>query len=120
MSVPFDRRDQLDKIQQGLLPGEQILAVYDAIGVGTGFLGLTDRRVIIQDNSFVGKKIAITSIPYSRISSVSILTNKSFAGQFFSSGHIAISTGHNTYEVEFRGDDKTRHVHDVILHYILH
>ncbi|MFJ9743566.1 PH domain-containing protein, partial [Streptomyces sp. NPDC101166] len=90
MSIPFDRRDQLDKIQQGLMQGEQILAVYDAIGVGTGFLGLTDRRVIIQDNSFVGKKIAITSIPYARISSVSILTNKSFAGQFFSSGHIAI------------------------------
>ncbi|MGW4246584.1 PH domain-containing protein [Nocardia sp. NPDC004722] len=119
MSIPIDRRDQYDKIQQGLLPGEQILAVYDAIGVGTGFLGLTDRRVIIQDNSFVGKKIAITSIPYARITSVSILTNKSFAGQFFSSGHIAISTGHHTYEVEFRGDEKTRHVHDVILHYIL-
>ncbi|MCU1646377.1 MAG: hypothetical protein JWN03_6652 [Nocardia sp.] len=118
MSVPFDRRDQLDKIQAGLLPGEAIIAVYDAIGVGTGFLGLTDRRVIIQDNSFVGKKIAITSIPYARISSVSILTNKSFAGQWFSSGNLAISTGHHTYDVEFRGDDKTRHAHDVILHYI--
>ncbi|MEV6772909.1 PH domain-containing protein [Nocardia sp. NPDC051030] len=120
MSIPYDRRDQLEKIQQGLLPGEQILAVYDAIGVGTGFLGLTDRRVIIQDNSFVGKKIAITSIPYSRISSVSVITNKSFAGQFFSSGHLVISTGHNNYEVEFRGDEKTRHVHDIVLHYIAH
>ncbi|QLY31633.1 PH domain-containing protein [Nocardia huaxiensis] len=118
MNIPHDRRDQLDKIQSGLLQGEQILAVYDAIGVGTGFLGLTDRRVIIQDNSFVGKKVAVTSIPYSRISSVSVIANKSIAGQFFSSGHIAISTGHNTYEVEFRGDQKARHVHDVILHYI--
>ncbi|MBL1077630.1 PH domain-containing protein [Nocardia sp. 2] len=118
MSIPHDRREQLEKIQQGLLQGEQILAVYDAIGVGTGFLGLTDRRVIIQDNSFVGKKVAITSVPYSRISSVSVISNKSFAGAFFSSGHIAISTGHHTYEVEFRGDQKARHVHDVILHYI--
>ncbi|MEV0247479.1 PH domain-containing protein [Nocardia sp. NPDC050712] len=120
MAIPYDKRDQFDKIQEGLLPGETILAVYDAIGVGTGFLGLTDRRVVIQDNSFAGKKIAITSIPFSRISSVSILTNKSFAGQFFSSGHIAISTGHHTYEVEFRGDEKTQHVHNVILHYITH
>ncbi|WP_067819858.1 PH domain-containing protein [Nocardia inohanensis] len=119
MNIPYDRREQLDKIQNGLLPGEQIIAVYDAIGVGTGFLGLTDRRVIIQDNSFVGKKVAITSIPYSRISSVSVVANKSFAGQWFSSGQIAISTGHHTYEVQFRGDEKTRHVHDVILHYIV-
>ncbi|MEU4326925.1 PH domain-containing protein [Nonomuraea dietziae] len=118
MDIAFDRQEQLQQIQSGLLPGEQVIAVYDAIGAGTGFLGLTDRRVIVQDKSFVGKKVAITSIPYARISAVSVVSNKSFAGSFFSSGAIAIHVGTHTYEVEFRGENKAHHVHNVILHYI--
>jgi hypothetical protein len=116
--VPHDRKDQLDQIVSGLLPGETVLAVYDAIGAGTGFLGLTDRRVIIQDKSFVGKKIAITSIPYSRISSVSVVSNKSWAGGFFSTGSIAIHVGAHTYEVDFRGHEKSQYAHNLILHHI--
>lgn len=117
-SIPHDRPEQLQQIQSGLLQGEQIIAVYDAVGVGTGFLGLTDRRVIVQDKSFVGKKLAITSIPYSKITSVSVVSNKSFAGSFFSSGAIAINVGTHVYEMDFRGEQKAHHVHSVILHYI--
>ncbi|GII56965.1 hypothetical protein Pth03_53540 [Planotetraspora thailandica] len=117
-TVPHDRPEQLQQVQSGLMQGEQILAVYDAIGAGTGFLGLTDRRVVIQDKSFVGKKVAITSIPYSKITSVSVVSNKSWAGSFFSSGSIAINVGTHVYEVDFRGEQKSHHVHNVILHYI--
>ncbi|HET8659548.1 MAG TPA: PH domain-containing protein [Micromonosporaceae bacterium] len=116
--VAYDRQEQLAQIQSGLLPNEEIIAVYDAIGTGTGFIGVTDRRVIIQDKSFVGKKVAITSIPYSKVTSVSVLSNKSWAGEFFSTGSIAIHVGTHTYEVEFRGAQKAHHVHNVILHYI--
>lgn len=117
-SIVYDRKEQLQQIQSGLLPGEQVIAVYDAIGAGTGFIGLTDRRVIIQDKSFVGKKTAITSIPYAKITSVSVVSNKSWAGQFFSTGAIAINVGTHVYEMEFRGDEKSHHVHDLILHRI--
>ncbi|MFI0357127.1 PH domain-containing protein [Actinomadura sp. 9N407] len=112
--VPHDRSGQLKQIESGLLPGEQIIAVYDAVGAGTGFIGLTNRRVIVQDTSFVGKRVAITSIPYAKISSVSVVSNKSWAGSFFSSGAIAIHVGTQLYEVEFRGEEKTHHVHNVI------
>jgi hypothetical protein len=114
----YDRREQLEQIASGLLDGEVILAVYDAIGAGTGFIGLTNLRVIVQDKSFVGKKVAITSIPYSKISSVSVLSNKSWAGGFFSTSSIAIHATSNTYEVDFRGSDKAHHAHDVILWHI--
>lgn len=116
-STVFDKREQHDQIASGLLDGETIIAVYDAVGVGTGFIGLTDRRVILQDKSFAGKKVAITSIPYAKITAVSIVSNKSWAGQFFSTGSIAIHVGTHTYEVELRGVDKTHHAHNVILHY---
>jgi hypothetical protein len=117
-SPTYDRSEQLQQIQSGLLAGEQIIAVYDAIGAGTGFIGLTNRRVIIQDRSFIGKKYAITSIPYSKITSVSVVSNKSWGGSFFSTGAIAIHVGTHTYEVEFRGAQKGHHVHNVILHHI--
>ena len=116
--VIYDHKDQLKQIQSGLLEGETIIAVYDAIGAGTGFIGMTNRRVIVQDKSFVGKKIAITSIPYSKITSISVVSNKSWGGSFFSTGSIAVHVGTHTYEVEFRGDEKAHHVHNVILHYI--
>lgn len=118
-NIAYDRREQLEKIQAGLLPGEQVLAVYDAKGTGTGFIGLTDRRVILQDNSFVGKKIALTSIPYSKIGAVSMVSNKSFAGSFFSSSEVALHVGTEKHSIEMRDDQKGKHVHDVILHYIL-
>jgi hypothetical protein len=116
--IVYDRKEQLNQIRSGLLDGEKVIAVYDAIGTGTGFIGLTDRRVIIQDKSFIGKKIAITSIPYNKITSISVVSNKSWAGAFFSTGAIAIKVGAHVYEVEFRGDHKSHHVHNVIFHYI--
>ncbi|MFE9200533.1 PH domain-containing protein [Micromonospora sp. NPDC007230] len=119
MTTPtYDRKEQFQQIQSGLLAGEQIIAVYDAVGAGTGFIGLTDRRVIIQDRSFIGKRYAITSIPYSKITSVSVVSNKSWGGSFFSTGAIAIHVGAQPYEVEFRGAQKSHHVHNVILHHI--
>ena len=113
--VAYDNKGQLEQVRSGLLDGEEIIAVYDAIGAGTGFIGLTTRRIIIQDQSYVGKRFAITSIPYSKVSSVSVVSNKSWAGQFFSSGTIGITVGTHTYEVEFRGSDKAHHVHNLIL-----
>jgi Bacterial PH domain len=119
MTAPvFDKSDQLEQVQQGLLTGEGIIAVYDCTGAGTGFVGLTNLRVVIQDNSFVGKRTAITSIPYRNIRSVSLLSNKSWAGKFFSSSSIAINAGSTTYEADFRGNDKAHHVHTVILEHI--
>jgi hypothetical protein len=115
--VRYDKRDQYQQVMAGLLPGENVLAVYDAVGTGTGFIGLTDRRVILQDKSFMGKKLAITSIPYAKVSAVSLVSDKSFAGNFFSTGKIVIHVGTHAYEIEVRGVDKTQHIHNVILHY---
>lgn len=113
--IPHDKKDQLEQIQSGLMEGESLVAVYDATGAGTGFIGLTSHRVIIQDKSFMQKKVAITSIPYDKITSVSVVSNKNWGGGFFSTGAIAINVGQHTYEVEFRGDQKGHHVHNVIL-----
>jgi len=115
VAATFDKQDQLDKIQAGLLQDETVLAVYDGKGAGTGFIGLTDRRVVLQDNSFVGKRMALTSIPYSKVNAVSFVSDKSMLGKFASSSSVALEVGGKTYEVEFRGEEKAKHAHDTIL-----
>ena len=115
--VQFDLQDQLDAVRETLLEGEELYAVYDGKGRGTGFVGLTDVRVILQDESYVGGNIALTSIPYKHVHTVSMVSNKSFLGGFVEASTLAIGTSGHTYEVELRGHDKAKHAHDLILHF---
>ena len=117
--VIHDRPEQLAQINDGLLAGETVYAVYDCIGIGTGFVGITNMRVILQDKSFVGNKLAVVSVPYRNIRSVSMLSNKSMMGRFASTSSIGIDTGSSIKEADFRGDDKARHAHDLILWNVL-
>lgn len=116
----FDRPEQLAAIRASLMAGESIVAVYDAIGVGTGFIGLTSHRVILQDNSFVGKKSALTSVPYAKVTAVSFVSDKSIFGKWASTSTIAVSVGPRDYAIDFRGDQKAKHVHDIVLWNITH
>ena len=117
--VAFDREDQLKQIQSGLMQGEELFCVYDATGTGTGFVALTDHRVILQNKSFVGNKIAMVSLPYSRIVEVGLLSNKSWMGNFFSTSEVYVRTsGGDLHQIAFRGVDKAKYAHDLILHYL--
>jgi hypothetical protein len=115
----FDKQEQWDKVQSGLLDDERLFVVFDCTGAGTGFLGLTDRRVVLQDNSFVGKQAAVTSIPYRTVQAVSFVSDKSMFGKFASSSTIAVTVGGSVREATFRGEDKAKYVHDTILRRIL-
>ena len=75
--------------------------------------------MILQDNSFVGKKVALTSVPYNRVNAVSFVSDKSMFGKFASTSQIAVSAGGHTHEVQFRGDEKAKFVHDAILSHML-
>src|SRR5215211_4955556 len=119
--VIFDRQDQLERIRAGLLPGEEIEAVFDVKGGGTGFVGITSKRIIFQDNAWVVSSMAVVSIPYSRIhtvaaeDSVSLLTGRGF----FSSSRIIITSSAGPRVFEFRGADKAHIAHDLILRQII-
>jgi PH (Pleckstrin Homology) domain-containing protein len=111
----FDKQDQLDRIVSHLIEGEEIIACYDCKGTGTGFVGVTNKRIILQDNSFVGGKVAISSIPYTRVTTVSMLSDKSMFGKFASSSEIHIQAGSKEYTALFRDTGKAKHIHDVIM-----
>jgi hypothetical protein len=118
-SATFDKQEQYDKVAAGVLPGEQILAVYDALGAGTGFIALTTRRGVLQDNSFMGKKTAVTSLPYRRVTAVSFVSDKSMLGRFATQARSPVAAGGRGYEVQLRGEDTARALHDGILSRVL-
>lgn len=52
----YDDESQYRRIVAYLMPGETLYAVYDCKGAGTGFVGITDRRVIFYDQGMLAKK----------------------------------------------------------------
>ena len=119
--VQFDKPEQLEKIQEGLLPDETIYAVFDMKGGGTGFIGITDKRVMIQDSAFLKKERAIVSVPYDRIHALAASEDTGMLGGrgFFAGSKLILSTSAGAYELEFRGADKANAAHDMILTRIL-
>ena len=120
--IIVDKKDQLEKIEGVCLPNEIIRAVFDLKGGGTGFLGLTDKRIIFYDKAFMKKRKAIVSIPYSRIASVASEDNKGF---IIRSGFLVSDTltvdpiGLEPRTFEFRGGDKAHAAHNIIMEYLL-
>ena len=119
--VVYDKREQLEKIQAGLLPGEVVEGVFDLKGAGTGFVGVTTKRVIVYDKAFLRKMKAIVSIPYSRITSIAAEDEAGlFSGRgFFASSKVVLATSHGDFELEFRGADKAHIAHNMILQHMV-
>lgn len=117
----FDKKEQYSKIAESALPGERVFAVFDMKGGGTGFLGITDKRLIIYDKAFGRKMKAVVSVPLSKVSSIATEDESGvFTGRgFFSSSKLMIQVGSEDYEFEFRGADKAHMAHDLILRLIL-
>jgi len=117
-----DKKDQLEKIEAVCLPDELIRAVFDLKGRGTGFLGVTDKRIVYYDKEFLKNKKALVSIPFGRISSVASEDNKGFfiTKGFFVSDTLAITiAGEGVKTFEFRGGDKAHHAHMIIMEHLL-
>lgn len=116
--VMYDKKEQLQKIEAGLLPGETVEAVFDMRGGGTGFLGITNKRVIVYDKAFRRKMKAIVSIPCSRITSLAAEDESGlFSGRgFFASSKVTLTiSGQGELEFDFRGADKAHTAHNLIL-----
>jgi len=84
--IMVDKKDQLEKIEGVCLPDETIRAVFDLKGRGTGFLGITDKRIIYYDKAFLKSKKALVSIPHDRIACVASEDNKDLNPRPLNSG----------------------------------
>jgi hypothetical protein len=111
----FDIKNQLDRIKPYVIPGETLVAVYDCKGAGTGFVGVTDRRVIFYDQGALLKKKSMVSIPYHQV----IAVVSADEGMIFQTSEIVLITAAGKFSFEFRGADKAHWVYQFVLGQIL-
>ena len=113
--IIFDNQKQLDRIKAYVIENETLLAVYDCKGAGSGFVGVTDKRVIFYDQSFLRKKKSMISIPYHRVVGIA----SSDEGTFLKTSEITLLTAAGPFSFEFRGAEKAHWVYRYIMNQIL-
>ena len=115
--VIFDKQDQLDQITPWIMEGESLHCVYDCKGAGTGFIAITDKRLMFYDKAFLRKKKALTSVPFGRITSVSSVDEG--RGLFGATSELVVTSGANQFEFEFRGGEKAQSAYQFIMKHLL-
>ncbi len=119
-SATFDKRDQLEKLEGVLLSDEEVYACLDMKGGGTGFLGVTSRRLVIYDKAFLGKMKVITSLPFREVVTVGAQDNDRMGRGHFGSSVLTLTARNGqTYVFEFRTSEKAHAAHTLILEKIL-
>ena len=111
----YDIENQLKRIQAYVIPGENLMAVYDCKGSGTGFVGITDRRLIFYDQTFMTKKKAMVSIPYNQVIGVASADE----GVIFQTSEITLITAAGNYTFQFRGAEKAHWAYTYIVNQLL-
>ncbi len=95
-----------------ITPPEILYAVFDEKGRGTGFVGITDRRIIFLDVGVIRKKKLIVSLPYSKITSIA---TEDTGGVIFNSSYLLIMAGNREYDFEFHTKEKAHRAHELIM-----
>lgn len=111
--VAYDKKDQYDQIIPWILPGEKLFVVLDCKGGGTGFIALTNKRLMFYDKAFLGKRKALTSVPFAKITSVSAVDEG--RGLFGATSELVVKTGSEAFEFEFRGGDKAQRAYQLMM-----
>ena len=115
--IIVDKKDQLEKIEGICMEEEIIRAVFDLKGRGTGFIGITNKRVIYYDKEFLRGKKALVSIPINRIAAVA---SEDIKSGFLVSDTLTISSiGLEPKTFEFRGGEKAHQAHNILMEYLL-
>ncbi len=111
----FDNKGQWDRIAPYMIPGETLHAVFDCKGAGTGFVGISDQRLIFYDQGVLLKKKSMVSIPYHQVIGVASVDE----GVIFKTSDITVITAAGRFEFEFRGADKAHWAYAFIMNQIL-
>ena len=115
MNLEFDNKKQMERIQEYLIDGETLRRVYDLKGGGTGFVGITDQRVIFYDQAFLAKKKSMVSIPYNQVIGVASADQ----GTFMKTSEIVLITAAGRFSFEFNGAAKAHWAYRYIMNQIL-
>lgn len=111
----FDNQGQYTRIAAYIIPNESLYYVFDCKGGGTGFVGVTDQRVIFYDQGVLLKKKSMVSIPYNQVIGVASADE----GVIFQTSEITLITAAGKFTFEFRGAEKAHAAYAFITNQIL-
>jgi hypothetical protein len=115
--VTYDKKEQYDQIVPWILAGESLYVVFDCKGAGTGFVAVTDKRLMFYDKAFLGKRKALTSVPFSKVTAVASVDEG--RGLFGATSELVVKTGSEAFSFEFRGGDKAQRAYMLIMQELL-
>lgn len=110
--VEFDNKNQLERIQALLVSPEILYAVFDEKGRGTGFVGITDRRLIFMDQGVIRKNKTLVSLPYSKMTAVASEDSGSIV---FGTSKLIVIAGSKEFDFEFRSNEKAHRAYQLIM-----
>jgi hypothetical protein len=113
----YDQKSQYDQIVPWLVGGEKLYAVFDLKGGGTGFIAITNKRLMFYDKAFMAKRKALTSVPFNKITAVSSIDEG--RGLFGATSELVVKAGSEAFDFEFRGGDKAQRAYLLIMSEIL-
>ncbi len=109
----FDQKALVQQIVPWLLPGERLFAIFECGGPSAGFIGITNRRLIFHDKTLARRRRGLTSIPYSRILSVSTVDEG--RGPFSPTTELVVKTSADEIDFAFRGGDRAHRAYQLIM-----
>ncbi|MEO8287249.1 MAG: PH domain-containing protein [Chloroflexota bacterium] len=112
VSVEFDNKNQLDRIQALLVTPEILYAVFDLKGSGSGFIGITDRRIIFMDQGVIRKKRSLVSLPFSKMTAVA---SEDSGGIVFGTSTLTVLAGSREFDFDFRTNEKAHRAYQLIM-----
>ncbi len=110
--VEYDNKSQMERIMTMVMAPEVLFAVFDEKGRGSGFVGITDRRLIFLDMGVLRKKKHIVSLPYSRLTCVA---SEDSGGIVFNSSTLVIVSGQREWDFEFHTREKAHRAYQLIM-----
>lgn len=111
----YDNKDQYQRIVSLVIEGETLYAVYDMKGGGTGFVGITDLRLIFMDESFTRHSKALVTLPFSKITAIGVEDTGRSLNPFGATSKLNVVAGSREWEFEFRSNDKAHAAYKLIM-----
>ena len=111
--VEIDKQEQYDKVEPFILSSERLYAVFDCKGAGTGFVAITNKRLLFYDKAPMRRRKALTSVPFNKLTSVSAVDEG--RGLWGATSELTVRAGSDEFDFEFRGGDKAQRAYKLIM-----
>jgi hypothetical protein len=112
VTAAHDERANLAAIHSNLYDGEAVHRIYRGHGSGAELLAVTSLRIMLIERTAWGDRLALTSVPFSRITAVSLLAGNN--QPIDSTTTVGIRVASLTFTLSCADAGQAREAHDLI------